>query len=449
MFSRMRVAPVVALAVVTAWATAATADGRAVATTSDSVAGGDDGEPLVRSKAKRKAKRKRKRGRARERRLTVTLNEARLFAGSGALHGEGVLPASSAVVMVGSDLESRAEWRNFRLSAPVRLGHRETPGADLRETSARARLALRWRHSALLRVTGEAGVSGAYRPGWPDPYQPTGDGDLAATDRRSYWERGVGLKLASMPRKRHHVRLGYSYDITDYRDDDNFEAIDAPMHLVPADHDRHRVAGSWRLHRRPWGVRAEVEAYSKHYFFVFARDAGTGATHAAPGGASPNPLQNLRGVEPSVELELEHGDSVDLELGYGFEVVEDTFEGYYSYTGHHPSARLRWRPEKRWSVAAKADLRLRRYGPNSYAEGPSHPPLTFGDRRVDRRLSSSLEVAYTLSRHLSVVGDLDAVVRRTNFPAYQPGVFPSSRDYDVDWNYVNAQLVLGLAYAYR
>jgi hypothetical protein len=38
------------------------------------------------------------------------------------------------------------------------------------------------------------------------------------------------------------------------------------------------------------------------------------------------------------------------------------------------------------------------------------------------------------------------VIRDTNFPPYQPGVFPASRGYDIEWNYWNLLATAGLSY---
>jgi hypothetical protein len=192
---------------------------------------------------------------------------------------------------------------------------------------------------------------------------------------------------------------------------------------------------------------AGVNGFSRQDSFLFARDALTGRTHADPGGQPPNPLQSLRGAEPSVGGKLFLLErQLEVEASYGFELVEERFQGYYSYTGHHPELKLEYSPVDRVSLRATAEAWLRRYGENSYQEGPGHPALTFGDRRVDQRAVLGGALRFALRPDLWANLEGRWVVRRTNFPPYIPGVFPSGRAYAIDWNYQNWLALAGLEY---
>jgi hypothetical protein len=60
-----------------------------------------------------------------------------------------------------------------------------------------------------------------------------------------------------------------------------------------------------------------------------------------------------------------------------------------------------------------------------------------------------MEGALPVARRLKAVVDVKWVLRDTNFPAYEPGVFPASRQYDIAWNYLNFSSTVGLAYEWQ
>jgi hypothetical protein len=404
------------------------------------------GEVTQPQKTKKKKKKKKKKKQQRPAGWRVGV-ESSASARAGALDGLGTRRASGAMQRAEADVELEIERGAWGLGVPVDASHRETQGASLDETSGSAGLELRYRHGPELRLSVEAEVSGVWRPDWPDQYQPVGDGTYLPTDRYSHWDREVGATVAAIPLRHHHARIEYGYALVDYREDPNFDPVNAPNHLVPSDHELHSAGLSWRYFGDGWKTGVAADAFLKRYFFAFARDAGTGLTHANPGGLPPNPLQELRGLEPALTFEREWLDG-DLELGlsYGYEIQQDTFQGYYSYTGHHPEIDLTWAIRPGHALRGKAWLRWRTYGPNSYAEGGSHPPLTYGDRRVDRRGAVSLGYRMRIAGGLHAVADGDVIVRRTNFPSYEPGVFPSTRLYDIDWSYTNWSILAGVEY---
>jgi hypothetical protein len=131
------------------------------------------------------------------------------------------------------------------------------------------------------------------------------------------------------------------------------------------------------------------------------------------------------------------------------EIANDAFQGYYSFLAHHPEFRVDWAVHSRVSLVARAEARWRLYGPWSYAAGPDHPPLLWGDRRTDVRGALDLEVRVALGNGFFAVLDLRGVLRRTNYPPYVPGVFPATRQYDIRWDYENASALLALEYAYE
>lgn len=411
-------------------------------------AAADAQAPEAQDVTKRKRKRARHKRRAREAAAQVggvALGaELRASVSAGALHGEGTVRVSAPVTIVAAAATPFAERGRFRLELPIEAEHRQAIGSDLDETRGAGDLTLRWRRGPSLRLAGELGVRSVYRPDWPDQYQPLPDGALAPADRFSHFDRRAGVTVAAIPWHHQHVRVSYLYTLVDQKQDPSFEAVVEPGHLTPGDRDEHHLDASWRWYDEGWNAGVGVEAARTAYFFQFARDAGTGATHASPGGPPPNPLYVQQVVEPEVMggIELADGD-LEIGLGYGYEIAADVFQGYYSYRGHHPSGKLTWKVAG-LELGARVDVKLRTYGPGSYAEGPMHPPLAYGNRRVDRRGTFGLSARYPLDSWIALVADASLTVRRTNFPTYVPGMFPATRQYDIDWNYDNWAMTAGV-----
>ncbi len=366
---------------------------------------------------------------------------------AGAFQGLQVRKDRGALIVAEVAAISTARYGDLLLRLPLRLSHRQTLGASLSETLGNGGLELTWKQSRRLKVSVEGGLSGFWRPGWPDLYQPLAGGGFAPTSRASHLDQRLGVELVGTPIRRHRLRLSYRYVLADYAADPTFEPIEEPMHLTPLDHTEHALELGWRYVGKGFRLMAGVRGFARQDSFLFGRDAGTGQTHAGPGGLPPNPLQSFLGGEPSLGGKLWlFQRRLEVEAGYGFELVEDRFQGYYSYTGHHPELRVAYSPMERVSLQATAEVWLRRYGENSYVEGPGHPPLTFGDRRVDRRGVVGGELRFALRPELSVKLEGRWVVSKTNFPSYVPGSFPRSRAYDVDWNYKNWLALAGLEY---
>ncbi|MEM9488501.1 MAG: hypothetical protein AAGC55_05125 [Myxococcota bacterium] len=370
----------------------------------------------------------------------------RLTASGGTMDGKGSIDANAPLVSFGGSVRTRVDHSSFRLNLPLSVSHRETQGVALSETRAGSGLELEYRPSKRFRVGVSAKLAGAWRPDWPDQYQPLDDGTLQGSDRKSFWRRQTGAEVYGRPFGRHRLRAKYDYALIDYRQDPMFDAIEEPNHLVPSDHSRHSASLSWAYWARSWKLGAGVDGSWKNYDFAYARDAGTGRTNAT--SEMPNPLQRIRDIEPNVEVEIElWNDRLELELGYGYEIVDDLYQGYYSYTGHHPELRITFQPSPAWQLRASSELRWRRYGPNSYAEGSNHPALRYGDRRVDRKAAADLKLSRKLSDTWGVFTAWELDIRRTNFPNYVPNVFPSSSQYDINWDYENWQLVAGIEFS--
>jgi len=374
--------------------------------------------------------------------------EAGASFGVGALTGQGIVRDAGGLAETEVGATGRLTYGWWRLEIPLAARHRQMLASALDETRGTAGAELRLRTGPSFRLTLEAEIGATRRPDWPDPYQPRADGTLATTNRWSYWQRRTGAQIAAIPLRHEHVRLKYRYTLTDYRDDPNFDPVGRPTHIPPGDNGEHRAQLVVRHHGEGWKAGAGAEAFMRDYYFFFARDAGSGKTHAGAGGAPPNPLASRRGLEPSVGGEVDlGGERLTLEAEYGFEIVDDPFAGYYSFTGHHPALGISFTsPQKKLRASLKGELQWRTYGDGSYAEGPAHPPLDEAARRFDHRADLGARVQVAVTNGFSLFAEGDWLWRKTNFPDYEPGVFPEGAPYAIDWDWSHFRGLGGVAW---
>lgn len=366
----------------------------------------------------------------------------------GALSGRSTLREDGAVLDLGADVEPAIERGRWRLALPVEVGHRETPGAEQRETRGGVGVDARYRTGPDFRLDLDGGLRFAHRPGWLDEYQPLA-GALGTTDRYSHLDLRLGAAITAIPLRHQHLRAGLRYTKLEYADDPNYDAIDTPTHLVPGDRGELELELSWRHFGHGYKVGGGLALEDQRDDVNFARDAGTGKTHAGAGGLPPNPLYHEVDVEPSLGAEIDlAGGSVELGADLGYEIASDRYQGYYSRSGLHPEVHASL-ARGRLTTRLSAEARLSTYGPNSYqSDGTTaRPPLESGDRRTDRKLSARASGGYRVGRHLEVIGSATVVRRDTNFPDYVPGVFPEGRQYDVRWDYTNWEATVGLRLA--
>ncbi len=337
-----------------------------------------------------------------------------------------------------------APWLIAR--TPLGLRHQYFSGQSLSETRARAAIELEFLPQARIRPIADAGLLGVWRPNWPDLYQPLPNGDYAPSSRHSYWERTASAGVEVAPAPPATLSASYRYTLRVFRQDDAFDPVYRPNHLTPSDREEHRVELGWR--QRVGAARLDLGAagFERNYFYLFARDAGTGKTHADPRGLPPNPLYHTLGLGAEASVRLPLGRRATLTPKYGVEIMDDTFQGYYSYVEHQPAIAAHVELTRRIGLHTELGAKLRRYGEDSYVAGPNHPPLTFGDRRADYRASGSVSASYALQQGLALTLATEAEFRRTNFPPYEPGVFPASREYDIGWSYDNYRVVAGVSF---
>jgi len=364
---------------------------------------------------------------------------ARVRAGGGAIGGgDTISPGSGAMSIVAGELTGRLSRGRLLLEVPLEYSHRQTYNTNLTEIRARGGGRVTYRFTPAVRASAEAGLATTWKPDWLDPFQPLDTGGLATTDRYSHWDRRAGADVVVRTSRHERLRVAYDYVLAVYDHDPSFDAIYDPIHLTPWDREMHRIDAAYRVKEGVWKFRAGVELAQWNYFFMFAGDANTGVTHAGSGGEPPNPLLELRVAKPRLEGEVQALDELTVRARYEVELMDDTFQGYLSYTGHHPEVEVRASLPSDIEVSAQAELFWRRYGANSYdyEMDPTHPPLAWGDRRTERLWYFTLQAAKLFGDHWSAVAEAKLAVRRTNYA------------YAIDWNYVNWLAWTGAEYRY-
>ncbi len=376
---------------------------------------------------------------------------AEVRAGAGYMRGWSTIKKSAALVLVEAEAKAKLDSRTWRLQFPLTASHRQTFLGSLPESRLQGAVEGQLRRFKAVRLDAALGAKGVLRQGWIDLYQPKTTGGYEHTGRYSYFEWFFSLGAVAKPARGQRVELDYRFRPTDYRDDPAFNANADPNHLVPGDRSEHLLTVSWRLREKPYTLEVYSEARWRYYEHAFSRDALTGKTHAGPGGPPPNPLYSQRTLEPGMKAAMDFGREVNLEVRYGFESSADLYQGYYSSSAHKPELRMHWRRRHALFDApvelfAKAAYEARSYGPNSYAPGPGHPALLFGDHRTEQRYGLGVDIKQGIAKPWSMFASADLLVRRSNFPPYEAGVFPASKQYNIDWNYENWMLVAGVEY---
>ena len=374
--------------------------------------------------------------------------------GIGVLSGDQTLRLPGAFAI--SEVELTPTWTAgvFELTLPIRSVHREPFESPLRQTDLDGSFAVDVEPLTRFHLGAQAGAALTTRPGWPDLLQPNGVGTgpaLLPTDRFSHVDAYVRGKLQAIPLRHHHARLKVSWMRRSYTHDPAFDAFVRPNHLTPNDRDEWTGDVSWRYIAAPLRLGIAVGASRHTWFYAFARDAHTGATHAGAGGAPPNPLQVLHtlDVEPSAELVLQK-DRLSVRFDWRVRAVDDMYQGYYSALENRlgPSIDATLGPAATAvRIEGSFSGMYRLYTAAGYAPGATHPSLDDGSVRDDRAAQWDLDMRFPARAPLALVLHATARLRRTNFPDYQSGVFPSVQPYDVDWDYQQGKVWLGLTYA--
>ena len=102
-----------------------------------------------------------------------------------------------------------------------------------------------------------------------------------------------------------------------------------------------------------------------------------------------------------------------------------------------------------WRAKLGAEAEWLRYGPDSYAPGGAHPELEKGTRRAEKTLALDVESRYALGSGFELIATFDVKRRLSNLPDYRPGIYPRTRRYDIDWDYVNVVGTLGVRWEQR
>jgi hypothetical protein len=357
-----------------------------------------------------------------------------------------------ALLEGGLALEPQLRFKRgrFRLRAPLSLDQRVTLGFSLPETRVRAGLVASARPVKALELRAAGRLVRRWRPGWADFYQPILGPDsappyepdgLLETDRygrtRLQAELGAELTVAGDV----ELELDLELEQRSYDHDPHYDPVLAPTHLVP--NDLVRLGAALALRTEPiadrfhLGLTLALDTFD--YQAAFARDAGTGSTHAGLGGDPANPLQSFLSwaIMPDASLfvpSLKSRLSLDLRWRHN----EDRFQDYYTWDSLGGTLAVRVRPIKDVKVEADYALDLRTYTRSGYQASQAHAPLERGTVRQRLRHAASLRLAWSFDddRWEPFVA---LVWRRWDdtMPDYEPWVNPPGDpyrvDFDADW----------------
>ena len=377
--------------------------------------------------------------------------------GAGYLSGDGVHTDAGPVIVVNLGVDPHFAFRKRKLKVGVTADYqsRESLGFSLAERHLYGGpfIDIRFKKKYTLSLFGEAGQM--FRPGYPDPYQPkldaNGDrtGALLPTSRFSYFHAAGGADFSVKFQKRLSGKVYSEYAYRNNAADPSYDAVDNPTHLVPG--DRHRARAGLGLSgyvgERIWRYMLDVRLDWTRYLDTVARDAKTGLTHAAPGGEPSNPMQRF------LRIRIRERNSFRLYkqvlkgvLAADYTRNIDTFEGYYTWNQLGADVGVSLDPIHVLHLAAAYAFEYRRYTENGYQESSNHPPLDNGDSiriSLSHGVKGGIDVALKPDGlRLFVEGSWRKV--NTNFPDYEPGVFPSSAQYRIDWDTLSYFIIGGV-----
>jgi hypothetical protein len=375
----------------------------------------------------------------------------RISAGAGAIGGgDTINPGTGAMSVVSAGLTGKLTRGDLELSMPLTYSYRETYSTELTDMHGRGGLKALYKFNRRVKASAELGLGATWKPNWVDPFQPIMDGTeiigYESTDRYSHWDRRASADLDIKPARHQRLHIGYDYVLGVYKHDPNFDPIYQPLHLTPWDRDSHKLDVEWRIRNESSMFRFGVRGERWKYFYIFSGDAKTGITHATSGGEPPNPLLEMRALKPRIESDfvVPHLPNVVVKARYELEMMQDAYKGYLSYIGHHPEIDVTWNLPMMAELIASAELYYRKYGRNSYdyEDGMdiNHPPLAYGDRRIEKiaylTLDFRMPVPLRWSAHWAGIAEAKLATRRTNYA------------YGIDWDYSNWLAWTGAEYRY-
>ncbi len=380
-----------------------------------------------------------------------------LEAGFGYLSGDNIHTESGAVFVLEVETEPTFAYRKrkVRLRLPLKFDERETVGFDLAERHVQGggECVIRPAQAWELGVTGGAGWFS--KPRWADPYQPELDvadnrtGRLLPTDRYSYFHADAGASVERRLNRKLSLELYSAYYFQNNVEDPNYDEIDTPTHLVPGDRDRTRGGLQLTGHtdERFWRYAIDGRADWIRYRRASARDAGDGLTHAALGGEPANPKQRFLQLRLRMRNSLKLiEDLLKLVAAVEYTRNMDVFQGYYTWNQIEGDFSFHIAPMDRLLLETGYFVAFRRYTRDGYQEASNHPALDNGDT-IRANLLHVVNGRVELSvffKSLKLFADVRFAHNTTNFPDYEPGIFPAGSAYRIDWDYINLHIIGGL-----
>jgi hypothetical protein len=236
-------------------------------------------------------------------------------------------------------------------------------------------------------------------------------------------------------------------------EDPNYNEVEEPMHLTPG--DRYRIRGGVGVDgyvgKRIWRYSVDVRTDWTQYLKTFARDAKTGVTHSSPGGDPSNPLQEFIQVRVRERNSFKiYKQVVKAVAAFNYTRNIDIYQGYYTWNQWGGEAELNVSPIERLTIDAGYAIEYTKYTTDGYQETDGHPSLDNGDKirtSLSHDVHGGVEVA-VFFKELKLFAEGKWIRNDTNFPDYEPGVYPSGSQYLINWDYVNFQIMGGMKAAF-
>ena len=287
------------------------------------------------------------------------------------------------------------------------------------------------------------------RPSWPDLYQPNPllfgakanpeFGSYLPTDRNSYHKlypeitAGYnGIANLNLELDVHYIR--------------NLEYIDPnyvfflPTHLTPSTYSglSGEIKGTYKL-SKTLHIKLKNENQYRSYDYELARDAITGKTNFV---STPNPLyrefNNITTLGVDIILT---GIKMKIKPFASLDISTDLYQGYYTYTGIEPGIEIEHKIEK-FSYSIKFSEEMRFFSPNGF-----NPTLTTDKKSLYKYYTKGeINLKYRFNKHIESFINAEMLIKQTNYPAYTPGIYPASKNYNIDFNFQNYGIWAGASY---
>jgi len=287
------------------------------------------------------------------------------------------------------------------------------------------------------------------RPAWPDLYQPNpldykagpdpNFGKFLPTNRNSFKKTEIGLKTELKLIEVLPFYIEGNYFRNDEYIDPNYKDT-LPTHLVPTIYTAYAFeAGVAYKGLSFLKLYLKNNTESKTYSYELARDAVTGKTNYKK---NKNPLYKELSNKTSLDIEFKIASAgIKIIPFFAYTINIDSYQGYYSYNGYEPGLKFQHKINQ-FEYSLKYSWETQKFGPNSFDKNSTTDlqPLYKNYHK------GKAEVSYELNKNFKFFVQGELAIKETNYPPYKPGINPAKKNYDIEFNFQNYQIIAGTIY---